>query len=177
MKLFDPSLPVRIGRSPHGVLTYFVDLPPEDLPAVRGRDVDLAWNAARQAAISAIWGAPRGFRFRLTDGSFTDLALADRDASCWAAAVDGTVGLASSYGISLCLRLLALVDLLACAPWTSPLFRLARDGAELDPALLRAAAVAPLNAEARFDEGSFRARLAPFVLNTPEAAHLFGAPA
>jgi hypothetical protein len=169
---------VRIGRGQHGLLTYFVDLPPEDLPAVRGRDVDLAWNAARQAAISAIWGSPRGFRFRRADGSYTDLALADRDASCWAAAVDATVGLASSYGISLCLRLLALVDLLARAPWTASLFRLARDGAELDPALLRAAAIAPLNAEARFDEDLFRSRLAPFTLNPPGAsARLSGATA
>jgi hypothetical protein len=167
MTFFEPSPPVRIGRGPHGLLTYFVDLPPEELPAVRGRDVDLAWNAAREAAISSIWGAPRGFRFRRRDGSFTDLALADRDASCWAAAVDGTVGLATSYGISLCLRLLALVDLLARAPWTSSLFRLASDGAELDPALLRAAAVAPLNAEARFDEDLFRARLGPFTLGAP----------
>jgi len=39
-----------------------------------------------------------------------------------------------------------------------------RDGADLHPSLLRAAASAPLTAEARFDETSFRARLARFAL-------------
>ena len=74
----------------------------------------------------ATWGAVRGFRFRRPDGSYTDLALADRDARCWAGAVDRTAGLTSSYGLSLCLRLLALVDLLArargpsrCAGWSA----------------------------------------------------------
>ncbi|MDQ2803798.1 MAG: hypothetical protein M3Y41_14410 [Pseudomonadota bacterium] len=169
---------MRVGRSPDGSLTYLVDVPPEELPAVRGRDLERAWYAARDAAIAAAWGAMRGFRFCRADGSFTDLALADADARCWAGAVDGTVGLRSSYGLSLCLRLLALVDLLARAPWTAPFFRLARDGAELDPSLLRAAATAPLTAEARFDESAFRARLGGVALPPPPApARLSGAPA
>ena len=56
-----------------------------------------------------------------------------RDARCWAGAVDRTVGLGTSYGLALCLRLLALVDLLARARWAIPLFRLERDGADLHP--------------------------------------------
>jgi hypothetical protein len=40
---------------------------------------------------------------------------------------------------------------------------LQRDGAELHPSLLRAAATAPLTAEARFDEPGFRSRLARFA--------------
>jgi hypothetical protein len=66
-------------------------------------------------------------------------------------------------GMSLCLRLLALVDLLAHASWVRPLVRLARDGAEFHPALLRAAASQPLTHEARFDEAGFRLRLSRFA--------------
>jgi hypothetical protein len=61
--------------------------------------------------------------------------------------------------LSLCLRLLALIDLLTRARWAGGLLHLAADGAELHPALVRAAATMPLTAEARFDEAQFRARL------------------
>ncbi len=73
------------------------------------------------------------------------------------------MGLATTRGLSLCLRLLALVDLLAHATWARPLFRLARDGAEFHPALLRAAASQPLTQDARFDEAGFRLRLSRFA--------------
>jgi hypothetical protein len=157
------------GGAIGGALTYLVDAPPEALPPVRGRDLERAWYAAREAAMAATWGAACGFRFRRADGSFTDLALADRDACCWAAAVDSIAGLRSSYGLSLCLRLLALVDLLARARWAAPLCRLERDGADLHPSLLHAAAATPLTAEARFDEGGFRARLSPLPADLPAA--------
>ena len=104
-----------------------------------------------------------GRSLNLPDGSHTDLALADRDARCWVGAVDRTVGITSASGLSLCLRLLALIDLLARAPWARSLFHLARDGAEFHPALLRAAASAPLTRDARFDEAGFRVRLARFI--------------
>ena len=151
---------VHVGAGPDGTLTYLVEMPPEALPPVRGRDLERVWYAARDAAIHQRWSVPRGFRFRRADGSFTDLALADADACCWAGAVDGTIGIASSYGMSLCLRLLALVDLLARAPWATSLWRMQHDGADLHPTLLRTAASAPLTEEARFDESGFRFRLA-----------------
>jgi hypothetical protein len=168
---------VQVGATREGAFTYLVDMPPEALPPVRGRDLERAWYAARDAAISESWGAVRGFRFRRPDGSHTDLALADHDARCWVGAVDGTVGLGNSYGLSLCLRLLALVDLLARATWALPLFRLQRDGAELHPSLLRTAATTPLTAEARFDETRFRTSLPPFLLQAPEPARITGASA
>jgi hypothetical protein len=142
-----------------GVLTYLVDRPPEALPPVTTRDLLAAWDAAREAAADACWGAARLFRFRRGDGSFTDLALADQDACCWAGAVDGTTGMQSAYGLSLCLRLLALVDLLAHAAWTHGLVSLRAGGTDLHPALVRAAARAPLTAEARFDEQILRGDL------------------
>ncbi len=154
---------MRVGYGPDGSVTYSVNSPPEALPPVQKRDLEHAWYAAREAALAQNWGVVRGFRFQRPDGSHTDLALADRDARCWVGAVDRTVGIANGYGLSLCLRLLALVDLLAHARWTHTLLRLERDGAELHPALLRTAASVALTAEAGFDEASFRLRLAQFV--------------
>jgi hypothetical protein len=150
---------VKVGAAADGTLTYLVDLPPEAMPPVRLRDLDSVWDAARQAATRADWGTARLFRFQRADGSYTDLALADRDARCWANAVDSSVGMQTSYGLSLCLRLLALVDLLARARWTDGLFTLRRDGAEIHPALLRAAATAGLTSEARFDQDDIRAHV------------------
>ena len=123
--------PIQLGHAPDGTLTYLVDHPPEALPPVRGRDLAAAWDAARDAALGDCWGDARRFRFRHEDGSVTDLALRDRDALCWAGAVEHTTGLQTLYGLSLCLRLLALVDLLARVPWTAPLCTLRRDGAKL----------------------------------------------
>lgn len=151
--------PVRVGEAGDGTLTYVVDQPPTALPPVHRRDLELAWAAARRAALGSAWGAPRRFRFRHPDGSVTDLALQDPDARCWAEAVNGTAGLQTLHGLSICLRLLALVDLLARARWLHTLCPLRRDGAELHPALLRAAATAELTNEARFDETRFRAGL------------------
>lgn len=167
--------PIRVGVTREGILTYLVDRPPEALPAVRGRDLAAAWDAARSAALQSRGSVVRGFRFRRQDGSFTDLALADRDARCWAGAVDRTVGMDNWYGLSVCLRLLALIDLLARARWARGLLRLERDGAELHPSLLRTAATTPLTKEARFDETGFRARLPLFALDRPGAVQLTGA--
>jgi hypothetical protein len=158
---------IRVGGDPDGLVTYLIDLPPEALPTVHKRDLERAWHAARAAAIAEQQGAVRGFRFNRPDGSHTDLALADRDARCWVGAVDRTVGIAHPPGMSLCLRLLALIDLLARAPWARSLFHLARDGAEFHPALLRTAASQPLTRDARFDEAGFRSRLARFANGAP----------
>jgi hypothetical protein len=165
---------IRVGGDVNGVLTYLIDLPPEALPSVCKRDLERAWHAARDAALAERAGAVRGFRFNRPDGSHTDLALADPDASCWVGAVDRMVGIANAPGLSLCLRLLALIDLLARAPWARSLFHLARDGAEFHPALLRTAASQPLTRDARFDEVGFRTRLSRFVtgfqIEAPQAA-------
>ena len=154
---------MRTGDGPDGSVTYFVDMSPENLPPVHRRDLERAWYAARDAAIAQHWSVVRFFRFRRLDGSYGDLTLADRDACCWAGAVDSTVGLRTSHGLSVCLRLLALVDLLAHVRWADSLCVLQPDGAEFHPSLLRAAASTPLTAEARFDESGFRSRLARFA--------------
>jgi hypothetical protein len=163
---------IRVNASLDGVLTYLVDRPPEKLPAVSHRDLLNAWDAARDAATTANWGAIRLLRFQRPDGSTTDLALADPDACCWAGAVDTTTGMHTPYGLSLCLRLLALVDLIGHATWARRLCRLHRNGADLHPGLVRAAAVSPLTAEARFDEQRLRGDLAAIPYNP--GRHLCG---
>ena len=152
--------PIRVARVPGGPLTYLIDTAPEALPPVRSSDLAEAWAAAREAAGETQWGTPRLFRFCRAGGDVLDLSLADDDACCWAAAVDQTAGMHTPYGLSLCLRLLALIDLLARASWLRRYFRLGRAGAALDPALVRVAATVALTDQANFDERDFHARLA-----------------
>ncbi len=151
--------PIRIARGPDDALIYLIDVPPTALPPVRTGDLAEAWHAARHAAAQSEWGTPRLFRFIGDDGPL-DLALADEDACCWMQAVDSFVGLAKIEGLSLCMRLLALIDLIAKAPWASRFCRISRAGATLDPALLRVAATIPLTDQASFDETVMRDRLA-----------------
>jgi hypothetical protein len=79
------------------------------------------------------------------------LEIADPDARIWAEAVDRDADLASRAGMAACLRLLALVDLLARSRALDHLLDLDPRGAELHPRLLAAAARLPLDAAGRFD--------------------------
>ena len=80
------------------------------------------------------------------------------------------IGLRSLYGLSLCLRLLALVDLLEHARWADGLYRMHHGEAEMDVRLLRLAATARLTAQAGFDAAAFRAILCPPILGPPALA-------
>jgi len=82
--------------------------------------------------------------------------------------VDAMVGLGNLYGLSLCLRLLALVDLLARARWADGLYKMHHGEAEMDAQLLRLAAAARLTPQAGFDADGFRAILCPLSLPSPE---------
>jgi hypothetical protein len=153
-------------------LVYRVTLPPEAMPPVPTRALEQAWDAARAASLShaplsQARAAHRRFRFLGPDGKVADFDLDDRDARCWAGAVDRVAGLATLGGISLCLRLLALIDLMATSPWAFGFMTPKRDGARLDRALLRAAARADLTEEARFDEASLRRVLPDRPANQP----------
>jgi hypothetical protein len=150
---------IEIRAESDGTLTYQVDHAASELPPVRGRDILAAWDVARTAARDAAWDQARAFRFRSGERGWTDMRLADRDAQCWAGAVDRTIGLQTGHGLSVCLRLLALVDLLARSPSIAGLVELDKHGAQLHPDLLRHAAEAALTEDARFDESGFRARL------------------
>lgn len=152
------SRPVEVGAAEDGTLTYLIHFEPSELPAVRTRDILHAWDLAREAANRAVYGVTRAFRFQRADGGWTDLALQHRDAACWAGAVDRAVGMETSYGLAVCLRLLALVDLLARAPWAPEMIDLSRE-AKLHPTLLRLAAESRLTDEAGFDACGFERSL------------------
>ena len=154
-----PSSCVDVLEDGSDRLLYRVTLPPEAMPPVTTRELEQAWDAARAAALSPTGAAHRQFSFRGTDGRIATFDLDDRDARLWAGAVDRVSGLATLSGISLCLRLLALIDLMAHSPWALGFMTPKRDGARLDRALLKAAARADLTEEARFDEAVLRRNL------------------
>ncbi|SDB47763.1 hypothetical protein [Belnapia rosea] len=147
---------IRVAEAPNGALTYAVPLPPERLPAVAPRQLLAAWDLAREAADRQQWGKPRRLLFARTGGEPMELAIADRDAAAWAEAIDSAIGLDTIGGLSLCLRLLALVEVLGRAPWMTALFAVTPAGIDLHPALLSAAAAMPLDGGARFDETGLR---------------------
>jgi hypothetical protein len=153
------SAAIHASVGPCGTTTYLVAVPPEHLPAVRHTDLARAWDAARQAAAQDNPGAVREIVFRRDGGAFTRLVLADPDARCWAQAVDAMTRLNTLQGMALCLRLLALVELLARAPGLACLYRLRAGTAELHPALLRAAAGLALDPAGLFDEAALRRQL------------------
>ena len=138
-----------------GGLLYAVPCRPQALPPVTPAALRQAWDIARAAATAERWGPHRSLAFE--DGTL--LALADADAACWAEALDRAVGLDRMEGLALCLRLLALVDLLGRARWLAGLFAIDGEGIELHPALLSAAALQPLDAGGRFPEAAMRQSL------------------
>jgi hypothetical protein len=150
---------VQVAAAPDGSLLYVVDFQPEATPGVQASDLMRAWGAARGAANGARFGVDRALLFRKPDGALARLSLADAEARCWAGAVDRLFGLDHVYGMAVCLRLLALVDLLARAPWLAGLYDLAGGEAELHPALLAAAATCALDSDARLVDGEVRGRL------------------
>ncbi|MBO1077031.1 hypothetical protein [Roseomonas marmotae] len=161
------STAVRVALAPDGVLHYAIPCRPEDLPGVPPRALSNAWEAARAAAAAELWGPHRALFFagdRHQDGAI--LTLADADAACWAEAVDRLAGLDTLAGLALCLRLLALVDLLGRARWMAGLFAIGRDGIEIHPALLAAAATTGLDGAGRFDETVMKRLLSSRVAGT-----------
>ncbi|WP_245615237.1 hypothetical protein [Muricoccus aerilatus] len=155
-------MPISVAIMP---TAYAIPFAPEATPAVAPRSLLSAWDAARDAASAALEGPPRAFRFA-GDPSL-DLLLEDRDACCWAEALDRRIGLDHVQGIAVLLRLLALLEVMGRAPWMRGLFDIGRDGTVLHPDLLRAAATQPLDGAARFDEDGLRHRLARPSLPLP----------
>ena len=136
-----------------GAMTYLVDFAPDSVPCVRWADLERAWDAAHEDAARGRKGLARALLFRGGEAGPMRLALTDRDARCWAGAVDRLLGMNHAYGVAVCLRLLALVELVARAPSLAALCGLAHGRAELHPALLRAAATCRLDSDARLVEG------------------------
>ena len=126
---------------------------PDELPPVLRKDLDRALDQARAAALLRNAGPACAFRFRGAGGGTTEIAIADPDARCWAAAIATTTGLGSAYAVALCLRILGLIDLAANGGATarSRITRRGRGLCSIDRTLLNAAAFAPLTADGRLD--------------------------
>jgi hypothetical protein len=162
-----PHAKIQVAAAEDGSLSYAVPLAPEALPAVTPAALLAAWDAARDHAHAGRWGPTRTMLFRRPDGSATVLSLADRDARSWAEAVDRRADLATLPGLALCLRLLALVEVMGRSAWMAGLFVVSADGVELHPSLLRAAAALPLDAGARFDAEQLRGLLSRALPGSP----------
>jgi hypothetical protein len=152
---------IRTERGPQGEILHLVPYLPVALPSVTKRDLEQAWEAARTAALAARSTARQthGFRFLEKAGPPLDLILNDTDAASWAGAIDSIADLSTARGISICLRLLALFELMATAVWPRKWFSLSRAGLEFHPALLQAAALSPLTPTGGFAETSLQALL------------------
>jgi hypothetical protein len=150
---------IRTQTSPSGTKYHLVPHAAAALPAVTKRDLEQAWEAAREAALAAAPPARHVFRFARHEAPPLDLALNDKDAASWAGAVDRIADLSTAHGISVCLRLLALVELMGSTPWARAWFTLNRAGLEFHPALLQAAALSPLTDTGGFAETALRALL------------------
>lgn len=141
-----------------GTELHLVPLPPARLPRVAKRDLEQAWEAAHEAARAGYDGPRRGFRFR----GGPDFILHDRDARAWASSVDRVADLSTAHGVSVCLRLLGLVALIGDTRWLGRFVRVERGAAQLDSALLGAAALTGLTDTGALDEMALRAMLLPY---------------
>lgn len=157
---------VLVAPAAEGGFLHLVPCAPQALPPVSSAALLEAWEAARHAAAAGQWGAPRRLLFQTESGSLS-LAIADRDACCWSAAMDRSADLSTLRGLAICLRLLALIEVLGRSRALGALFSLTSDGAALHPALLRAAATQPLDSGARFDERALQ-RLVSHRLHAPQ---------
>jgi hypothetical protein len=146
---------VRTTPLPSGALRHEIGVTAAELPAVAPAALEAAWELAREGASAGQWGEARLLVFQ--DG--VEIALTDPDAAAWAAAITRAAGLDTLGGLALCLRLLALVELMGRASWLRGMFALGSDGAEFHPLLLSAAARAPLDATGRFEDSAMRAML------------------
>lgn len=147
---------VRTIPLPSGALRHEIGVTAAELPAVAPAALQAAWEIAREGAAAGQWGQARLLVFR--DG--VEIALTDPDAAAWMEAITRAAGLETLSGLALCLRLLALVDLMGRAPWLRGLFALGAEGVEFHPMLLAAAARAPLDPTGRFEDAAMRAMLA-----------------
>ncbi|UPY38549.1 hypothetical protein [Sediminicoccus sp. KRV36] len=148
---------------PSGALRHAIGVTAQALPPVRPAALVAAWEAARASAEAGLWGPARLIAFE--DG--VEIALTDADAACWAEAMARRQGLDSLGDVALCLRLLALVEVLGRAKWLRGFFTITAEGAEFHPALLAAAARAPLDTTGRFEDGALRAMLARSIPYAP----------
>ena len=159
--------PFRVARVPGGPLTYLIDSGSRGVAARSAPATSPTPGPPRvEAACEIAMGhAPRLFRFLCAEATACSTSRSPMTMpAAGPLSVDQAAGMHTTYGLSLCLRLLALVDLLARASWLGRFYRLGRAGAALDPALgPRCRHHCRSLSQARFDERDFYARLEQFA--------------
>jgi len=140
---------IQTSITPTGEILHLVPHAAPALPPVTKRDMEQAWELAQTATLNP---QARRIRFSHPKTPPLDLQLTDTDAASWATAIDRVKNLSTAHGLSVFLRLLALVDLMATAPSLRAWFTLTRAGLEIHPALLQAAALSPLTPTGAFVE-------------------------
>jgi hypothetical protein len=146
---------VRTTALPSGAFRHELAVSPAALPAVPPAALEVAWECAREAAEAGLWGPARLIAFQGGE----EIALTDPDAAAWAEAMERHAGFDTLAGLALCLRLLALVEVMGRAAWLRGHFAIGAHGVEFHPVLLAAAARAPLDATGRFEESAMRAMM------------------
>jgi len=154
--LFSEMPHIRTSVTSDGEIIHLVPHAAPALPPVTKRDMEQAWEIAQAAASNP---RARTIRFAQPETPPLDLQLTDSDAASWASAIDRAKNLSTAHGLSVLLRLLALVDLMARAPWVRAWFTLSRAGLTFHPALLQAAALSPLTPTGGFEETALNALL------------------
>lgn len=138
---------------------------PRHMPAVDAADLLAAWetaSAAAQADLPLSDCHIRALYFH-DDGNAVRLVIKDDDAAYWAGALNAAIGLDNAHHLAICLRLLGLVHLLGETAALRPLFDIDHSGVDFHPALLDAAASAPLTADGRLDPQAINESLAPLL--------------
>ncbi len=148
---------IRRVTGPDGAALHLVPLAPERLPKVTKRDLERAWLAAHQQAQRPCPSPPRAFHF----ASGATLTVTDADARLWASAIDASADLATAYGVSLCLRLLGLIALIAREAWCAPHLQFRGADCPVDASLLKAASLATLTAHGALDPAAVQNLLSP----------------
>lgn len=101
----------------------------------------------------------RHFEFFVSPAETVRLSVQDSDAACWLAALEPETGFTTAYEVSKSLRVLALVALICDAAWARDWVIKRGDRLMLSAPFLKAAALAPLNDQASFDEEALYALL------------------
>ena len=148
---------IRRVTGPDGAAVHLVPLAPERLPTVTQRDLERAWLAAHHQAQRPHPSPARAFRF----ATGATLTVTDPDAQRWVSAIEASADLATAYGISLCLRLLSLITLIAHSDWCAPHLQFRGEGCPVDARLLKAASLATLTPHGALNPAAVRTLLSP----------------
>ena len=151
------------SRDASGRITILVTCPIQDLPAVRPAELKQAWDTASVAVRQGLRltdNDPYGLAFKDRSGQSVDLIFHDSDAHLWAVAIHRAFDLSTIKGLSLCLRMLALYQLMAGQSWARCCFKVDKNRPiTIENRLLREAALTNLTETGGFDQAALKRQI------------------